>query len=449
MSLQLAQFVSGIRFEDLGADVIDAAIANFTDTLAVGWAGTGAPGIPAARAIAVEQGGRAESVVWGTGERIPALEAAFVNAAAAAALDYDTVHQGSIMHADATVMPAALALAERVRASGREFLAAYVAGIEVAHRLSMATPRLSGWFNSSTLGVFGAAAAGARLLRLDPLQTSHALGIALSSSGGTKQAIVERTLTKRLQTALATRAGLHAALLAAGGVTGPSRWLDGPYGWSQLYENVDLDKVHDGLGRRFAFLETGMKKYPCCLCNHAAIDATLQLLAEHGLESRDVQGARVTISPYMHRLVGAPYEPGVDSQVSAQFSVQYVMATTIRHGRFTLGELDPAMTDDPDIVAQARAIVVSIDETWPGQTSPAMVTLSTSRSEFTRRIDVLPGSAERRLSAVERSAKFGDCVARGAAPLASDRAHALAARCAGIASVADLSSFFDEAIDRV
>jgi 2-methylcitrate dehydratase PrpD len=140
LTSRIARFVSGIRVEDLDPGVVDTAIALFTDTLGVGWAGTDAPGIPGARALALSQGGRAESRVGGSGERLPALEAAFVNAAAAAALDYDTVHQGSIMHADATVMPAALALAERERLPGSEFLAGYIAGIELAHRLSMATP---------------------------------------------------------------------------------------------------------------------------------------------------------------------------------------------------------------------------------------------------------------------------------------------------------------------
>lgn len=444
MTSSIARFVSEIRVEDLDPEVIAAAIAFFTDTLGVGWAGTDAPGITGARTLALNQGGRAESQVWGSGERLPALEAAFVNAAAAAALDYDTVHQGSIMHADATVMPAALALAERERLPGSEFLAGYIAGIEIAHRLSMATPRMSGWFNSSALGVFGAAAAGARLLRLDGRRTTHALGIALSSAAGTKQAIVERTLTKRLQTAFACRAGLQAALLAAHGVTGPAGWLDGPYGWLQLYEAGSVDAVHDGLGERFVFVATGIKKYPCCLCSHAAIEATLQIVGRHAILPADVQSSRVVISPYMHRIVGARYAPGDDAQVAAQFSIQYAVASATRYRRFTLAELDPALTGDPALGAQARAVDVGTDDTWPGQTAPAAVTIVTrDHGALSARIDTLPGSPERPLTAGERRAKFDDCVGRGAAPLPADRARLLAERCAGVRSAPDMAAFFD------
>ena len=439
MTQRIAQFVADMQLQDIPANVVEAATVLFKDTLAVAWAGTGAPGVTAARALALANGGNPESRLWSTGEMLPATEVAFANAAAAAALDYDSVHQGSILHADATVIPAAFALAERRGASGAEFLAASIAGIELAHRLSIATPRQSGWFQSSTLGVFGAAAAAARLLGLDAARTGHALGIALSMSAGTKQAIVERTLTKRLQTAFASRAGVQAALLASQGVTGPERWLDGPYGWFTVYEGGSVDAVTDGLGERFVSIDTGIKKFPCCLCSHAAIEATLALVRDLALRPEDIVSMRVTISPYMHRIVGAPYEPDADAQVAAQFSIQYAVACAALRHQFTLAELDTTLACDPSLRKRAQSVTVDVEKSWPGQTAPAEVSLETrTHGIVSRRVDELPGTRANPLTRAELDRKFHDCVGRGALPLTVERIDALGGRCDAIAHCADV-----------
>lgn len=436
---RLARFVADLRVGD-GAEG-HAARRLVLDTVAVAWAGAGAPGTAAMRQLAGSQGGTPEASLWGTAARLPAAEAAFANGAAAAALDFDSVHEGSILHADAVVVPAALAVAERVGTSGLEFLSAYVAGVEVAHRLSLATPRRGGWFGSSTTGVFGAAAAAARLLGLDADGIHHAMGIALSLSGGTKQAIAERTLTKRLQTAFAARSGVHAALAAAAGVTGPRDWLEGEYGWFRLFEAGDPARVVEGLGERFDFAGTGIKKFPSCLCNHAVIDAAQALMATHGLEPRDVEGIEVTISPYMHRIVGAPFDPSGDAQVAAQFSVQYAAACAVHRGGVTLADIDPVRATDRAFAEKARAVAVGIDPDWPGQVSPGRVTLNTARhGALSLLVDRLPGSAARPLSDAELFNKACACFATG--PHARDAAESrrIAERIFGIGRIADVRS---------
>ena len=444
MSAQVAEFVHALKLDAVPAASVEAAITLVNDTLAVAWAGTTAPGIVAARELAIAQGGREDARLWASGVRLPVSEAAFANAAAAAALDYDSVHQGSILHADAVVLPAALAVAEMTGASGRDLLAAHIAGIEIAHRLSMATPRRSGWFMSSTAGVFGAAAAAAKLLGLDVARTGHALGIALSMSGGTKAAIVERTLTKRLQTAFVARAGVQAALLASRGVTGPSQWLTGPYGWFAVYEAGSEAAVTDGLGERFVFAGTGIKKFPCCLCSHAAIDATLALVRDHALAPEDIDSMAVTISPYMAKIVGAPYAPARDPQVTAQFSVQYAVATAASKRRFTLAEIEEDVCLEPSLVARAQGIPVDTDPDWPGETAPARVTLRTrGHAPLTKRVDALPGTAANPMSAAELEGKFADCLTRGAAPLSREQAAATIRRCRSLPSMPDARTLLD------
>lgn len=442
----LAQFVSELSADCLPEDVAAAAGRLAADTVAVGWLGSGAPGIDGLRRLAVEQGGRGDSLLWGSGESVPAGEAAFINASAAAALDYDSVHAGSIMHADAVVLPAVLALAEARGINGNVALLAYIGGIEIGHRLSMSTPRRSGWFQSSAAGVFGAAAGCARLLGLDATRTNHALGIALSMSGGTKQAIVERTLTKRLQTAFAARNGMQAALLAESGITGPKDWLDGTYGWFALYEAGDPIALVRDLGRRFAFTDTGIKKYACCLCSHPALDATFDLMRDEKLTPSDVEAVTVTISPYASRIVGAPFEPGSDPQVSAQFSVQYVVACAALLGRFTLADIAPAAARDPEALARARNVKVEIEESWPGHLVPSRVSLRTKAGRtVSRQVDTLPGSPQNPLSDAEVLNKFTDCVSRGVQPLTKAEAHAFANRLKHLGTMSDIRDLWPAA----
>lgn len=440
---RLAGFVADLRIGD--GPAAHAARRLVLDTIAVGWAGREAPGIAAIRAQALEQGGKPQSRLWGEDNGLPAPEAAFVNGCSVAALDFDAVHEGSILHADAVVLPAALAVAEWRGKSGREFLSAYVAGIELAHRLSMATPRDGGWFGTSTAGVFGAAAACGRLMDFDAERIHHALGIALSLSSGTKQAIVERTLTKRLQSAFAARSGVHAALAAAAGVTGPRDWLEGQYGWFGMYEMGDASRIVDGLGARFEFVNTGIKKYPFCLCTHAAIDAAQGLMSQHDLSPEEIEGVEVTISPYMNRIVGGSFDPSGDAQVAGQFSIQYAVARALERPSLGLDDIEPETVREAQIGRRARSVTIRIEPAWPGKVSPAAVAVRTARhGVLSRTVDKLPGSAERPLSDAELKEKAAACLGAGARAMSPEQIQKFAARIMTIDSLPRVSELFLE-----
>lgn len=440
---QLAEFAADLRIG--GGALSHAACRLILDTVAVGWAGVDAPGVAPLRQLAHATAGRAEASLWGAAGKLPAPEAAFVNGAAAAALDFDAVHEGSILHADAVVLPAALAIAEREGRSGAELLSAYIAGIEIAHRLSMATPRRGGWFGTSTAGVFGAAAAAARLLGLDRDGIHHAMGIALSLSGGTKQAIVERTLTKRLQSAFVARSGIHAAYAAAAGVSGPRDWLEGDFGWFALYEPGDANQVVEQLGSRFDFVNTGIKKFPSCLCNHAVIDAAQSLMAQHRLTPSDVDAIDVTISPYMYGIVGAAFDPSGDAQVAAQFSVQYAAASAVHRGNLTLADIEPNKVRDTEFGRLVRAVKVHVESEWPGQVAPGKVTLTTRHQKrLTHLVDKLPGSAARPLDDREVIEKAVSCFTTGSQPMSRVQAEALAGRLLSLSELPDVGSLFME-----
>ena len=146
------------------------------------------------------------------------------------------------------------------------------------------------------------------------------------------------TLSMLAILAFAARAGVFSAQLAQRGITSPREAIEGKFGLFSLYQEGNPLKILDGLGQRFEHENTAIKKYPCCACSHASLEAALGLIREHDLKPADVTGIEVFHSTFMHRLVGSPFNPGDNPQVSAQFSVQYAMAcapSPMPHGMVT------------------------------------------------------------------------------------------------------------------
>lgn len=414
----LAAWAAGLRYEDIPDAVVVQAKRLLLDTLAVAWAGSGADGIPALHALVLRQGGAADSRIWALGGQVPATQAAFLNGAMAAALDYDSVHDEATVHADIVVVPSVLAIAEQEALDGREFLAAHVAGDEILVRLGLGVETHPGWFYTSVLGVFAAAAACGRALRMDAAGVHAATGIALSRAAGTQQPLVERSLTKRLQSAFAARDGVDAALLAQCGVSAPGAEFEGQCGFESVYAALDHQVVIDGLGSRYRFPSLTIKKHASCFCNHAAIEATLDLVARHSLKAADIAEAIVRISPFMARLVGAGFAPGDNPQVSAQFSVQYAVASVLMRGRFEVADIQPSAVLDAGVGALARRVRVEVDAAQAGKFAPATVTVKTLRgARHHATVTTLPGTPAQPLSVAEHHAKVIACLTSGARPL--------------------------------
>ena len=446
VSERLAAHVVDTAWADIPREAVQASKRLALDTLAVAWAGSSAPGVREARELLAEEGGKPESSVWAFGGRLPARVAAFINSAAAAALDYDgmrATERGSV-HADSVVLPAALAVAEREHASGRDFLAALVLGNDVVTRLGAASllPH-KGWYHTSIYGIFGAVAAAARLMRLDREQTRHAFGIALSQAAATQLPNISHSLTKRFSSSFAAHAGVFSALLAARGITAPREAFEGKFGFYSLYQPGDPADLFAGLGRTYPHVTTAIKKYPSCACNHTAIEAALHLVREHALTADDVAGVEVIISPYVDRLVGAPFAPGPDPQVTAQFSVQYSVACAILRNQLTVADIQPAAVLDAGVGALARTVVVTIDGTW-GNSRGATVRITTrNHGLLERHVEHIPGSPESPLSDADLQDKFRECCATGAAPLGLARGELLLARFGRIEEHADMADCFD------
>lgn len=434
----LAQWAAQLRYEDIPAPVIAQAKRLLLDTLAVAWAGAGAEGITPVRTVIEAQQGRPESGVWVFGARLPATQATFLNGMLAAALDFDSVHDVATVHADAVVVPAVFALAEREGLSGREFLAAYVAGDELMVRLGLGIQSYPGWFYTSVLGVFAAAAASARALRLDAAGVQAAMGVALSRAAGVQQPLVERSLTKRLQSAFAARDGVEAALLAQAGVSAPADFLGGRAAFEALYTKLDSAVVLDGLGRDYRFPALTLKKYASCFCNHAAIEAVLELTGGRPMPAHEAGEVRVRITPAMARLVGGAFDPGTDPQVAAQFSVQYSVASALLRGRFSVNDIQPAAVNDPAVADLARRVKVELDDHETGRFTPATVTAA-GRSVTS---SSLPGTPGQPMSDEDVRLKASACLGSGPRPMGAAQAARLMDRIASLEDLPDLRGFW-------
>ena len=441
----LAQHVAQTTYDDLPDDALTASKRDILDTLGAAIGGSPAPGIDTLAAMARHWGGRGESTLLLFGDRVPAPQAALVNAAMGHALDFDdTLDHGGSIHPGTATLFASLAAAESLGGvSGRDFVLAVTLGLDVACRLALAATRDRGWHRTALIGIFGAAAAAGKLLGLSAPQLVNAFGIAYSQAAGNRQCIVDGALTKRLQAGQAASSAVVAALLARENFTGAQSVFAGRYGFFPMYqaEGYDLSAITDDLGRVFRGVELSFKPYPCGRPSHAAIDAALALRQQLDLASiaseADIADVVVATNPLIYSDQFAPgstaWRP--TQVVEAQFSLPFLIATALLRGR--IGIADVANVDAPD--------ALSLAERMRGEPE-ADKTRSWARLTVRRRdgqqatLETQPhasGSPEQPLTDAQLQDKFRDCAANAIRPLSGDLVEQL------IAFVTDLDSAAD------
>ena len=331
LALELAHRITSQRFADLPPQAVHWAKVGILDTVGATLAGCHEDtACLAARALA---SGAGPSLLFGHSRRVPALEAALVNGAASHALDFDDCNNTIGGHPSAPVLSALFALADDIGASGQDFMTAYVVGFETETKIGLGVNMYhytKGWHPTATLGVFGAAAACASLLRLNAAQTATALAIAASFASGLKANF--GTMMKPLHVGHCARNGLYAALLAREGYTAnTASAFEHKQGFFQVFNgagNYDAARIIPAWGHPWDIIDPGIaiKQYPCCGSTHPAIDALLLLLREH-----DVQPAQVArLEGWIHaRRLEHTNRPDPQSALDAKFSLQYCLARAL------------------------------------------------------------------------------------------------------------------------
>ena len=328
----------------------ERAVLAMCDTIGVALAGASEPAARIVRATATADGS-GPCRILGTAERASASETALANGVAVHALDFDDMCFVSMAHPSCALVPAALAAAEDVEASGRAVLDAYIVGFEIECRLGMVmNPRhyhARGWHCTSSIGTLGAAAAAARVFNLPAPATAHALGIAASLACGLKENI--GTMVKPLHAGVAARNGVMAARLAQRGFTASEHAIDGPQGYLAAMDSERpasaLAHAISDLGARWEILETGIsvKLYPSCAATHPPLDALLQLVARHGFTAEDVDAIDVEVDSMTPRLL---VHDRPATELEAKFSMPFCAAAAVLFGHPTIDTFDVGRVHD-------------------------------------------------------------------------------------------------------
>ncbi|NWG72424.1 MAG: MmgE/PrpD family protein [Parvularculaceae bacterium] len=422
------------------ASAVAAAKTFILDTIAVGVAGAKAPYAGEVLAAARRWGGAGvvgAAHAMGTGARLPAPSAAFVNGFQIHCQEFDCVHEGAVVHPMATILAAILAETEsRSRPSGIDFIAAVVVAVDVAAGLGVAAKSPIRFFRPATAGLFGATLAVARLRRLDEARALDALGYALAHCSGTMQAHVEGKPALPVQIGNAARAAVYAADLAEAGLPGPRDVFDGPFGYPRLFETeYDLQPALASLGRVWRIEQVSHKPFPTGRAAQGGI-AALQKLRADAVRAADVESVTLTAPPLIKRLVGRPYRDGMAASY-ARLCFPYCGAVALLKGSVGLADFTPAALGDPQTAEIARRIVVEED----GSSDPAAFVPQIARArlkdgrEAASRIDSLPGSPQDPLPAAAQHDKVRACFTFGFG--APERGEALIAAVETLAEAAD------------
>ena len=335
----LAGFVTGWKPDPIPARALHEAQRALLDFLGVALVGTPEASSRIAAGIARREGAVGPAVVVGHGFRSSASFAAFVNGVSGHALDYDpSATVKTTGHPVVCVVPAALAAAEEVDASGSELLEAIIVGFEVVSRIGRSAGGdrghhyTSGFHGTSVFGIFGATAAACRLLRLDAEATGRAFGIAASGPKGLR--VNYGTMSKPLHAGEASRAGVIAAMLANNGFTAAGDAIEGRFGWASavVADSFAPDQLTTGLGQALA-IEQGVnfKRFPSCGASHASIRATLRVMSENGLRPEDVDEIEVSLGrDALEKTLTIPW-PQVP--LEGKFCAPYVVAASWADGR--------------------------------------------------------------------------------------------------------------------
>jgi len=416
LTQDLAGFVATLRHEDIPAAALPFIRTGFADTFATLVAGRDTQEAQLLQQVLQPAPGESRLFVDRGSARAP--EAAWLNATAAHALDYDDAAQRG--HISVVVVPAVLAEAEALEADGRRMVAAYAAGYEAWAELMRREPdhyHNRSWHPTGMFGAIAAAAACASLRGLTPTQTAHALAIAASQGAG----LIANfgSMTKPYHAGRAAHAGVMAARLAQRGFTAAVDALEHPKGLLRGLSpagRVDVaSPVEAGRDWKLPRGGVNIKKYPTCFATHRALDGMLALLQDHPLRPGEVERIEVTISR-RNRATLRFARP--QTALEAKFSMQFAMACALVARRCGLPELHETFLLRADVQRLMQQVDVLPDDredaTRPGEAPQDIVrVLATDGRSFGRAVDHVRGGPELPLAPGELFAKFEGCLAAG------------------------------------
>jgi 2-methylcitrate dehydratase PrpD len=397
-SLEFGCFVAASRVEDFPASVVAAGKRGLLDCLGCALFGSRSRAVVIVQNLIEETVGKFRAgLIGGNGKRASVPGAVLFNGTAAHALDFDDT-----LTAPTAVV--ALALAEVHKFSGRELMAAYILGSEVASRMAHGFggwENERGWHMMGVAGGFGAAAAAGYLLRLNAEQISHALNIAATQAAGL--VAMHGFLAKPFHSGRAAQNGYYAAELALHGCTaGPA--LDGPRSVFHAMGAAQSPALAEDLGRSWMILKSRLKPFPCGRLGHAAIEAALKARALKEFRLKEVSSVQIRVNPRAQYLMG---EPEPKNGTEAMFSIGHGAAAALVYGRLGPEHFTDEAVRDPAIAAGRRQTIVVPDEQMKaGQAAVEIET--TSGRRLRAEVPIQKGFADNPLTDSDVREKFLD-----------------------------------------
>jgi len=347
-SQALAAFASRLAYSDILAIVVERFSDLLVDWIGSALSGKGQPAIKSLEKYAALMGPPSgNSEVLTSRRTTSALFAALVNAAASHISEQDDVHNASVFHPGAVVIPAALATAQEIGASGEDFVAGCVAGYEVGIRVGefLGRSHYKVFHTTGTAGTIAAAIAVGRVLKLDQEAMLNAIGSAGTQAAGLWEFLRDAADSKQLHTAKAAADGLTAAFLAADGFAGAKKILEGAQGIAAgMSDDADPRKLVDRLGERWALGETSFKWHASCRHTHPAADALLQIVVQYDLSPPELERITAHVHQGALDVLGPVTSP--QSVHQAKFSMPATLGLIATHRRAGLPEFDGYFADE-------------------------------------------------------------------------------------------------------
>jgi len=361
----LADFISGLEYEDLPLDVIEKTKEAILDYVGALLAGCSRGSILSERLIEliIRNGGTQEATIIGQKAKVPVINAALCNGVLSHVVELDDGHRIARGHPGVTVISAALAAAEYSNSSGRELITAIVAGYDIFVRVasSVNPSHLErGFHTTGTCGALAASAAAASLFGLNSEETANALGLAGIQAAGLLEVTVDGQMAKPLHPGKAAQAGVLSALLAKDGVKGPKTIVEGTKGFAKaMTDECNYDLMLMDLNKKFHICDCYIKLYPSCRHTHSPIDAALDLISENDINYSDINEILIRTYPTAISFVGKIYRPKTSEE--AKFSAAYCVCAALVKGEFGLRELEPDCLRDPLISALTDKVTIEPD----------------------------------------------------------------------------------------
>jgi 2-methylcitrate dehydratase PrpD len=420
----LVHFCHQLDTKDLSAEVVERTKYLLLDYLGVAIAGSlSESSQPICRMLA-RSAAPGPCTVIGTATRTSPEYAALANGTASHSVELDDTHQAGSIHPGVVMFSTAIALSEsRPEIDFGQFVAAVVAGYEVATRLAMAVQPKShyelGFHPTSTCGVFGAAVTAAKLLRLSEEQMLAAVGIAGSMAAGSLEFLADGTWTKRLHPGLAAQNGILAANLAAEGFRAPSTILEGRDGFLSAYSrDPKPELVTHGLGKDFEILHTAVKPHACCRYMQSPIDGLIELAVAHDIHPEQVASIEVAVLKAGWPLVCEPHAKKISPSnvVDAQFSMPFGAAIAIAYQDASLEQFSDENFNSPQIRSLMGKVALKksdrIEQNFPAEWAADVAVELTNGKRVETHVRFPKGDPQNPLSWEELSAKFSSLASR-------------------------------------